>query len=75
MKEYKRNVIRENIEARHKELSDYEINIFNYEYIHARTKDESFKAQIASGIEDNKREMAKTQLILEALEAQLASLE
>lgn len=74
MNEYKKSILTENVDARKKEIAGYEINIFNYEYIHARTGDESFRAQIARGIEDNRREMAKTQLILEALEAQLASL-
>lgn len=75
MKTYKKEVIENNIKARREEIAGYEINIFNYEYILERTDDEAFASQIAEGIDGNKREMKKAMLVLEALEAQLASLE
>ncbi len=75
MKEFKKSVIETNINARKEEIAGYEVNVFNYEYMLPKITDEAFKKQIAQGIEDNKREMNKAKLVLEALYAQLESLE
>lgn len=74
MNEYKINIINENIKARLEEIAGYEINIFNYQYIYDHATDEEFKAHVKDGIEQNTKEMNKTKLVLEALQAQLESL-
>lgn len=75
MKEYKKAVIEANIKAREEEIAGYEINIFNYAYIVPKSTDSEFTRQIQQGIIDNEKEMAKSKLVLEALYAQLKSLE
>lgn len=75
MNEYKKNVITENIKARLEEIASYEINIFNYEYMLKKVEDSELSASLTEGITSNIREMNKIKLVLEALEAQLASLE
>jgi hypothetical protein len=74
MKEYKISMIEGNIKARKEEIAGYEINIFNYEYILCKTKDEVTKKQLEEAISSNNVEMNKVKLVLEALEAQLISL-
>lgn len=74
MNEYKKTMIVENIDARQKEIAGYEVNIFNYQYIYDNATDEDFKQQVYEGIISNTKEMNKTKLVLEALEAQLKTL-
>lgn len=72
--EYKKSMIEANIKARQEEIAGYDVNIFNYEYMLNKAEDEQFKASLIEGIESNKREKAKVELVLEALEAQLKTL-
>jgi hypothetical protein len=77
IKEYKLETIKENIEARQKEIAGYEINIFNYEFIrdNAEEADPEFLKQVNEGIQSNIFEMKKIQMVLKALEAQQAYLQ
>lgn len=75
MNEYKKKVILDNIDARKREIADYEINIFNYQYIYDNAEDGDFRDQIYDGIASNARELNKVKLILEALEAQLETVQ
>lgn len=74
MNEYKKQVISENIKARHEEIAGYEINIFNYEYMIPKVTDAEYRSQLQSAVESNYREVDKVKLVLEALEEQLKSL-
>jgi hypothetical protein len=74
MNEYKKTMVLDNIDARQKEIAGYEVNIFNYQYIYDNSTDEEFKQQVCEGIISNTKEMNKTKLVLEALEAQLKTL-
>jgi predicted transcriptional regulator len=73
--EYKKNMIEANIISRQEEIAGYEINIFNYQYMYDRATDENMKVQLKEGVDSNKREMNKVVSILEALEAQLLTLQ
>lgn len=74
MNEYKKTMVLENIDARQKEIANYEVNIFNFQYIHDHSDDEQFKQQVLEGVVSNTIEMNKTKIVLEALEAQLKTL-
>ena len=73
--EYKKSMIETNIQARKEEIAGYEVNIFNYEYMYDKVTEEEYKENLRLGIESNNREKAKVELVLEALEAQLATLQ
>jgi hypothetical protein len=74
MNEYKKTMVLENIDARQKEIAGYEVNIFNFQYIYDNSDDEDFKKQVLEGVVSNTKEMNKTKIVLEALEAQLKTL-
>ena len=72
--EYKIEVVKTNIDARKREIADYEINIFNYGFMAERIEDEAERAGILRGVEENKTQMLKIQMVLDALDAQLEAL-
>lgn len=76
---YKLDILQNSIEARHREIAEYEINIFNYEFIlselqSSENPDSTFLAQIQEGIASNNREMEKSKSVLRALNAQISYL-
>lgn len=79
-------VLTENIIARENEIMMYQINIDNYEWAVANedfTDDdpatqqqmEEHRDRLMEGIKNEKREKRKSEMILAALEAQLAALQ
>lgn len=77
MQTYKTEILTAALEARRKEVTEYQVNIDNYRLALERIGDDpdlqAFKAQIEQNLAASIREQKKAQIMLDVIEAQVGA--
>lgn len=77
LNDYKKEMLKSALEARQKEVTEYQVNIDNFRLAIAKIGDDSelapFKAQLEDLLKSSRFEQRKAQIMLEVIQSQLES--